>query len=84
MARQPLPPSIHVCEVVRNRCLDGRPLGLTLYGLGRRIRFASTREVPAFEGDLAWFEVTPKAKTKLGVLFLRQVDSPGRKIHWSR
>jgi len=72
------------CEVVRVRALDGRALYLMIYGLGRKARFATVAEVPFFEGDLAWFEVSPKAKTPLGVVFRGQVEKPVRPVHWSR
>ena len=84
MARQTTPVAVRVCEVVRTRTLDGRELGLTIYGLGRKIRFATPAEVPPFDGDLAWFEILPKAKTPLGVVFLRQVERPLHQTHWSR
>lgn len=55
---------------------------LMIHGLGRKTRFAAFHEVPAFEGDIAWFETTSKAKTPLGVAFVRQVDKPTRPLHW--
>ena len=84
MARHPAPIITRICEVERVRDRDGRPLHLTVYGLGRKTRFARPHQVPTFEGDLAWFEVTSKAKTPLGVVFLRQVEKPALKTHWSR
>lgn len=71
-----------MCEVRRVRALDGQALHLMIHGLGRKTRFADFHEVPAFEGDVAWFEVASKAKTPLGVVFLRQVDRPAKSVHW--
>lgn len=83
MARTPASPLIFVCEVRRNRALDGAVLGLTLYGLGRRARFAPVSHVPAFDGDVAWFQFVRKPKTRLGVAFLGQVEKPAPRVHWS-
>ncbi len=84
MSRSSVPSITLVCEVRRNRALDGAVLGLTLYGLGRRTRFAPVSQVPAFDGDVAWFQFVRKPKTRLGVVFLDQVDQPNRRVHWSR
>lgn len=81
----PVPRLRRVCEVRRKRLLPqdgGDTLFFTIHGLGRRARFAEPREVPEFEGEVAFFEVEQRKKTKLGYVFLRQVDPPGHSLTW--
>jgi hypothetical protein len=49
--------------------------------LTRRTRFADPGQVPAFEGDAAFFEMEQRHKTRLGYVVLRQVEKPR---HWTR
>ncbi len=58
-----------------------RLLHFTIEGLARRTRFADPAHVPAFEGDVAFFEMEQRNKTRLGYVFLGQVEKP---THWTR
>jgi hypothetical protein len=87
MARTPAPKHTRVCRVTKQKTLpdhDGnqRLLNFTIDGLARRTRFASVGEVPEFEGDVAFFEMEQRNKTKLGYVFLRQIDKPSSWKHW--
>lgn len=85
MARAPAVPPARVCEVHRQRLLaqdGGGTLFFVIHGLARRARFADPGQVPEFEGEKAFFEVEPKRGTKLGYIFLRQVEQPGRSLTW--
>lgn len=79
MVRIPAPRFTRVCEVQRKRLLPqdgGGTLFFTIHGLSRRARFAEPPDVPEFEGEVAFFEVEQRNKTKLGYVFIRQVDPP--------
>lgn len=85
MVRRPPTKWTRICEVRRNRLLPqdgGGTLFFTIHGLARRARFAEPGEVPEFEGEVAFFEVEQRSKTKLGYVFLRQVEHPGRSLTW--
>ena len=85
MAREPAAVRTRICEVLRQRLLPqdgGGTLHLVVYGLARCARFASVGQVPEFDGDRAFFEVEPKRGTKLGYVFLRQVEPPSRSLTW--
>ncbi len=86
MARQPAPKHIRICCVRRVLTLPDhtgaqRLLHFTIEGLARRTRFADPAHVPAFEGDVAFFEMEQRNKTRLGYVFLGQVEKP---THWTR
>lgn len=79
MVRKPAARWTRICEVRRQRLLPqdgGGTLFFTIHGLARRARFADPGQVPEFEGEVAFFEVEQRNKTRLGYVFLRQVDPP--------
>lgn len=85
MPRYPAPKLTRVCEVRRQRLLPqdgGGTLFFTIHGLARRARFADPGQIPEFEGEVAFFEVEQRNKTKLGYVFLRQVEPPERSLTW--
>lgn len=85
MVRTPAPKWTRICEVHRQRLLPkdgGDTLFFVIHGLARRARFADPGQIPEFEGEKAFFEVEPKRGTKLGYVFLRQVEPPGRSLTW--
>lgn len=87
MARTPAPKHTHVCRVTRKRTVPDhtgaqRDLFFTIDGLARRARFADLGQVPEFEGDVAFFEMEQRNKTRLGYVFLRQIERPSWWQHW--
>jgi hypothetical protein len=85
MVRSPAPKRIRLCEVRRKRLLPqdgGTTLFFTIHGIARRARFAQPHEVPEFEGEVAFFEVEQRNKTRLGYVFIRQVERPGYSLCW--
>ncbi len=85
MAKHPAPKVTRICEVRRKRLLPqdgGGTLFFTVHGLARRARFADPGQVPEFEGEVAFLEVEQRNKAKLGYVFLRQVEQPGRSRTW--
>lgn len=85
MGKHPAPKFTRICEVRRKRLLPqdgGGTLFFTIHGLARRARFAEPSEVPEFEGEVAFFEVERRSRTKLGYVFLRQVEHRGRSLTW--
>lgn len=85
MVRTPAPNRTRICEVRRARLLPqdgGGTLFFTIHGLSRRARYARPGELPEFEGEVAFFEVEQRNKTKLGYVFVRQVEHPGRSLTW--
>ena len=85
MARAPAKPQTRICEVHRQSLLPqdgGCTLFFVIHGLARRARFADIGQVPEFDGEKAFFEVESKRGTKLGYVFLRQVERPGRSLTW--
>lgn len=85
MARTPTARLTRICEVRRKRLLPqdgGGTLFFTIHGLSRRARFAEPGQVPEFNGEVAYFEVEQRSKTKLGYVFLHQVEHPGRSFAW--
>lgn len=84
MARSPAVKHTRVCRIDRVTTLadfEGRCLALhfTVTGLSRRTPSADPGHVPSFEGDVAWFLMEQRNKTRLGYVFLHQVEKPG---HW--
>jgi hypothetical protein len=85
MARQPAPKRVRVCRVTRERTLPadgGRTLFFRIDGIARRARFADPGQVPAFEGEQAFFEVEARPKAALGYVFIREVEKPAGWSHW--
>lgn len=81
MARAPAPKYSRVCRVTRAKTLPDhagaqRDRHFVIDGLARRARFAEIEQVPEFEGDVAWFEMEQRNKTRLGYVFIRQIDRP--------
>lgn len=70
MARLPAPKHARVCRVTRQKTLPDhtgaqRDLHFVIDGLARRSRFAGTGQVPKFDGDVAFFEMEQRNKTRL-------------------
>ncbi|WGM48622.1 hypothetical protein KOAAANKH_03525 [Brevundimonas sp. NIBR10] len=87
MARTPAPRLTRICCVRRMMTLpdhtgDARLLCFTIDGLARRTRFAEIGQVPEFEGEVAWFEMEQRNKTRLGYVFVRQVAEPAPSKQW--
>jgi hypothetical protein len=85
MVRPRAAPITRICEVHRQRLLPqdgGGTLFFVIHGPTRRARFADIGQIPEFEGEKAFFEVEPKRGTKLGYVFLRQVEPPARSMTW--
>ena len=87
MVRTPAPKQTRVCRVTRAKTLPDhagaqRDLHFVIDGLARRARFAEIGQVPEFEGDEALFEMEQRNKTRLGYVFLRQVEKPAGWYHW--
>ena len=85
MVRTPAPKWTRICEVRRQRLLPqdgGSTLFFTIHGLARRARFADPGQIPEFEGEVAFFEVEQRNSTKLGYVFIRQVEPPASSRSW--
>lgn len=81
MARMPAPKRTRVCRVTRTMTLPDHTgkrhlLHFTIDGLARRARFSDPGTVPDFAGDVAWFEMEQRNRTRLGYVFVRQVPEP--------
>ena len=87
MARTPAPKRTRTCRVQKVWTLPDhtgarRLLHFTVHDIARRTRFADVGHVPEFEGDVAWFLMEQRNKTRLGYVFLHQVEEPPPTKHW--